>query len=95
MSELSIVIEKLEELEKMHQLNIEMLEQMGVIFDWIIKNDVPIPNREKLFSLLTKHNALLKELYNETPRILQYNVSRRKVTDGSWKDKTDGEVTEP
>ena len=96
MSELSTIIQKLEELERLHQLNLEMLEQMGVIYDWIIKNDLPIPNRDKLFSLLGKHNALLKELYNGTPKIIQYTaLSKRKVTDNYQTDETNGEVTEP
>jgi hypothetical protein len=81
LSDLTQIIETLQELERMHQLNLEMLEQLDVIFRWIIDNDVPIPNSDKLVSLLTKSQSLMKELYFSSPKTLQYRtVSRRKVT---------------
>lgn len=81
LSELAKIIETLQELERVHQLNLELLEQLDVVFEWIIKNDMLVPNREKLSSLLIKIHALLEELYSSSPQILQYQAIRRKVTD--------------
>ena len=83
MSELAKIIETLQELERMHQLNLELLEQLDVVFQWIIKNDVLVPNREKLRSLLTKTHALIKELYSSSPQIILY----RKLSDEFLHDK--------
>ncbi len=77
LSELNTVIETLQELERMHQLNLELLEQLDVIFEWMLKNDMPIPNKDKLNPLLNKMHSLMKELYFSTPKSLQY----RRVTD--------------
>lgn len=67
MSELPIVIEKLQQLERMHQLNLELLEQLAIASEWIIANELLVPNIDKFRSLLTKTNALLKELYSTQP----------------------------
>lgn len=91
MSELTKIIETLQELERVHQLNLELLEQLDVVFEWIIKSDVPVPNREKLSSLLVRTHALLKELYSSSPQILQYQAIRRKVTG----EKSDEDVPVP
>ena len=77
LSELSKIIDALQELERMHQLNLELLEQLDVVFEWIIKSDMPIPNGEKLSALFTKTEALLKELYFSSSRTLAY----RKLAD--------------
>jgi hypothetical protein len=92
LSELSVIIETLKNLERMHQLNLELLEQLDVVFKWLIRNDIAIQNMDKLNSLLTKTQALLAEVYSSSPKTLQYQkINRRKVTDF----KNDGEVTEP
>jgi hypothetical protein len=92
LSELSGIVTALQELERMYQLNMEMLEQLDVIFKWIIENDVPIPNSDKLVSLLSKNQALLQELYSSSPAILTYQkLNRRKVTPF----RTDEDETEP
>jgi hypothetical protein len=81
LSELSTIIETLQELQRMHQLNLELLEQLDIVFKWIAETDIPIPNKEKLATLLYKTKALLKELYApSTFKILQY----RKLSDDSY-----------
>jgi hypothetical protein len=86
----------LEELERMHQLNYELLEQLNVIFGYLNANKVKVPDEEKLAGLLTKAMALLAEVQAGTPKTLQYQkISRRKVTDIGEFNGTDKEVTEP
>ena len=92
MSELAKIIETLQELERVHQLNLELLEQLDVVFEWIIKNDMPVPNREKLSSLLVKTHALLKQLYSSSPQIMLY----RKIADEKKQPfRTDEDVPVP
>jgi hypothetical protein len=92
LSELSTIIKTLQELERMHQLNLELLEQYGVLCNWILETNVPIPNKEKLSSLLGKTQTLLKELYaSDSPKFLQYQTSRRKVTEAD--DRRQGNRT--
>jgi hypothetical protein len=93
LSDLTQIINTLQELERMHQLHIEMLEQLDVIFTYIIENDLQIPNKDKLFSLLSKNHALLNELCSSNSlRIIQY----RKLSDGRKHiDDSDTEVTVP
>lgn len=92
LSELNTIIETLQELERMHQLNLELLEQLDVIFVWILENDVSIPNKDKFDALLNKMSSLMTELYFSTPKSLQY----RKLADGKKHlNGTDGEVPEP
>ena len=83
MPELSKIIDTLQELERMHQLNLEMLEQLDVVFKCIIENDVQIPNADKFVSLLSKSQSLLKEIYFSSQKIMQY----RKLTDESLQRK--------
>ena len=85
------VIETLSELKRLHQLNIELLEQLSVSCSWLMEQRIPIPNAEKIVSLLSKAQSLIREIQSEEPKVLQYSVIRRKVTDG----KSDEEVPEP
>jgi len=72
-SELSSVIQNLHELQRMHQLNLELLEQLGVFFQWVLDNKIAIPDKDKFESLLHRTQALMNELYSPNrPRILQY-----------------------
>ena len=93
LSEVNTIIETLQELERMHQLNLELLEQLGVVFVWILENDVPIPNKDKLDALLNKMHSLMKELYSSNSlKILQY----QKIADENLQRKqTDEDFTEP
>lgn len=76
----------------MHQLNLELLEQLNVACGWILDNRITIPNSEHIASLLVKAKALLKEVQAEEPRALQY----QKLADEKKQHfRTDGEVTEP
>jgi hypothetical protein len=80
-SELQSIIESLQELQRMHELNLELLEQLGIFADWIVANEISIPNKEKLESLIHKTQALLIELQSDSPKTLIYHGIRRKVTD--------------
>ena len=93
LSELSVVVETLQELQRMHQLNLELMEQLDVVFRWIINNDLDIPNKEKIVSLLNKTKALTKELYStNTTKTLHYH----KLADEKKQHfRTDEEVPEP
>ena len=85
-------LQELQELQRMHQLNLELLEQLGVFFQWVLDNNMAIPNKDRFESLLHKTQALMKELYfADSPKMLQYSTIRRKVTE----PKSDEEVTEP
>ncbi len=83
------------ELKRMHQLNLELLEQLNASCSWIREHNVPIPNAEALASLLNKALTLADEIQADAPKILQYQVSGRKVTPNGINDGTDEEVTEP
>jgi hypothetical protein len=83
------------ELKRLHGLNIELLEQLDVTCNWLLNSYATLPNAEKLNSLLTKSRALLFEIQADKPKILQYNINRRKVTRGDGFNGTDEEVTEP
>ncbi|MGA2309685.1 MAG: hypothetical protein ABSG57_09085 [Candidatus Bathyarchaeia archaeon] len=73
MSDLTPTIQALQELQKMHQLNLELMEQLSVFAEWVINNHVSIPNKDKLESLLHKTQALMNELYStHSTKILQY-----------------------
>jgi nitrous oxide reductase len=86
------IIDTLSELKRMHQLNFELLEQLSVSCNWLMEHKVPIPNAEKICSLLNKAKALANEIQAETPKILQY----RMLSDESKQPhKPDDKVTEP
>jgi hypothetical protein len=88
-------IDSLTELKRLHQLNFELLEQLNVSCQYIVDNQIIVPNEEQLRSLLKKSLCLLNELQGEQPKTLQYSISRRKVTDSYGINGTDKEVTEP
>jgi hypothetical protein len=88
----SEIINTLSELKRMHQLNLELLEQLSVSCRWLMEHKVPIPNAEKICSLLDKAKALVNEIQAETPKILQYRTPSDEKKHG---DQSDGEVTEP
>jgi hypothetical protein len=92
-SDLTPTIQALQELQRMHQLNLELLEQLSVFAEWVINNHNSIPNRDKLESLLHKTQALMKELYSSNSQnMLQY----QKLTDEKKHPfRTDDKGTEP
>jgi hypothetical protein len=63
-------IDTLTELKRMYQLNLELLEQLGVACGWLLDNKIPIPNRDTICSLLVKARMLLDEIYS--PPFLQH-----------------------
>lgn len=86
------IITTLQQLKEMHQLNLELLEQLDVTCGWILDNHIVVPNRERLVSLLAKAKSLLNEAQAETPKILQYG----KLSDGFLqRKKSDKDLTEP
>ncbi|MFB3889517.1 MAG: hypothetical protein ACE14S_08495 [Candidatus Bathyarchaeia archaeon] len=85
-------IATLTELKRVHQLNLELLEQLSVACDWLMSNNIPVSNASTFASLLEKSVALLNEIQAESPKIIQYT----KLSDGrKHPNKSDGEVTEP
>ena len=91
-SDLSVIIEKYQELQQLHQLNLELLEQLNIACGYFVDNNIPLPNLKTLYSLFQKAQSILNEIQADTPKILQYN----KLSD-DWKhrDKSNGKVTEP
>jgi hypothetical protein len=87
---LTEIIPTLQQLKRMHQLNLELLEQINVSCGWILDNQIAVPNQEQITSLPAKSEALINEIQAETPKILQYQrlsddgyhepSNRRKVT---------------
>jgi len=71
----------------MHQLNLELLEQLSTSCGWLMEHNIPIPNAETICSLLSKAKTLINEIQGEEPKILQYQAIRRKVTDEKSDDK--------
>ena len=89
---LEAVTKTLNELQRLHELNVELLEQLDVACTWLIDNRVQVPNESVFYSLLSKSKVLLEEMQADEPIILRYTTnSRRKVT----LFKTDEEVPEP
>ncbi len=92
MSDLPTIIQNLQELARLQQLNFEILEELGILLDYIEANHIQVPNRDKFNSMLAKTHALLKELYFSSDKVMPYRkLNRRKVT----AFRTDKEVTEP
>jgi hypothetical protein len=56
----------------MHQLNLELLEQLAITCDWLRVSGVKLPNERAFNALLNKTTALLDEIQTDTPRILIY-----------------------
>ena len=92
---LSEVVSTLEELQRLHRLNLELLEQLDVTCTWLFDNHVKMPNESAFYSLLSKTKAILVEIQADELKTLMYNISRRKVTTFDEKEETDGDVTEP
>lgn len=89
---LSEVVETLQELRRMHQLNMELLEQFSIACDFLLKSGVTIPNASTFASLLNKSMVLLNEIQADTPKILQYKM----LSDESYHDKkSDEKLPEP
>jgi hypothetical protein len=83
--------ETLIELKRVHKLNMELLEQLNVACNYLLSNNVHVPNESTFASLLKKAWALMDEIRADEVRGIQYTVNRRKVTDF----KTDEEVPAP
>lgn len=72
-------IDTLTELKRLHQLNFELIEELNTASQWILDNNINVPNKERIRSLLGKSLALLKEIQSEpTTEILVV----KKLTDG-------------
>lgn len=92
MTGLSEAIETLQELKRMHQLNMELLEQFSVACDFILKSGIEVPNASMFASLLNKSMTLLNEIQADTPKILTY----KKLSDASYHEpKTDDKLPVP
>jgi hypothetical protein len=92
LSNINTIIKTLQELERLHQLNLELLEQLNVISGWLVEHDIPIPNPQILYSLLAKTKSLLTEIEGGEPKFLQYG----KLSDGFLqRKKSDKDFTAP
>jgi len=74
---LTEIIETLTELRRLHQLNIELLEQLDVVCKWLLSYDVPIPNPDTIRSLLTKAETLLNEIHSSDESLHEPRIRRR------------------
>jgi len=92
---LSEVVSTLEELQRLHRLNLELLEQLDVTCTWLFDNHVKMPNDSAFYSLLSKTKAILVEIQADELKTLMYNISRRKVTDNHGAGETDDKVPVP
>jgi hypothetical protein len=89
------LIETFSELKRLHELNAELLDELCVAVDWVFEHEPQVPNAETLHSLLQKSRTLISEIQADEPKMLQYKMSRRKVTDYRERNGTDEEVPEP
>jgi len=71
----------LNELTRMQQLNLEILEQLEATCKWILEKKVWIPNRDTLISLLRKANTLLDEIYSSPLRMQHPKRTPEDATD--------------
>jgi hypothetical protein len=83
---LEAIIDALSELERMHQLNVELLEQLNVTCGWLLDNNIHPPNEKQFYHLLSKAKSILEELRADKPTILQYQAIRRNFTDDNPND---------
>ena len=72
----------------MQQLNFELIEYFGVWLEWIRENNIPIPDKEKFYSMVSKTRSLIHEIYSASTN---QKINRRKVTPSG----TDEDETEP
>lgn len=79
----------LSELQRIHKLNVELLETLSVTAQWLRiyaeKNNIPLPNISTYNSLVNKAEALIEEISSNEL------LDRRKVT----YFRTDEDVPEP
>jgi hypothetical protein len=75
---LTEIIDTLQELKRLHQLNFELLEQLGVACAYFRENNIKLPNEEKILSLLSKAMVLIEEI-NSKP--LSDEISQKKSSD--------------
>ena len=82
------VRDSLNELLRLHQLNLELLETLETAMFWLQdfgkKHDIQIPNRDKINSLITKADNLLAEItttpyWRSSDDSYHDNDNRRKV----------------
>lgn len=76
----------LDEIIEMHQINLELLEQIDVVCKWILENKIEIPNREIMVSLLNRADTLLNEIYSSEDMGIRRNFTGT---------KSDKDLTEP
>ena len=89
---LNETIETLAELKRMHQLNMELLEQLAVACDFLKKSGVPLPNASTFVSLLSKAVSLLNEIQADEPKMMQY---QKLADEKKHLLRTDEDETEP
>jgi hypothetical protein len=92
LNDLTEIIDGLQQLKTMHQLNLELLEQLDIACGWLIDNNIQVPNASTFCSLLNRAKALLNEIRADSPKTLVY----KKLSDGrKHPPESDGEVPVP
>jgi hypothetical protein len=82
------ITDTLQELQRLTQLNYELLEQLNVACGYLQELraiNIVLPNEEKFANLLSKAIALLAEIQAKSPKMLQY----QKLSDDSYHDNDD------
>ena len=90
---LTEIITSLGELKRLHQLNLELLEQLSVACGFLTENKVPIPNEGTFVSLLKKATTLLSEIYSEPSSTML--VVTKPADETLQRKRTDEDLTEP
>ena len=89
---LTEIIDSLTELKRMHQLNLELLEQLAITCDWLRNSGIRLPNESTFYSLLNKTTTLLDEIQADSPKTIVY----QKLSDGrKHLSESDGKVPVP
>ena len=85
--------EVITEAQMMHQLNLELIEELDITCKWLLETRIEFPNREKFVSMLNKIDALLNEIYSTHK--MQYYYKVESADEKKQHSRTDGDVPVP
>jgi hypothetical protein len=89
------VRDTINEIINMHQLSLELLEQLDLTCGWLIDNDIQMPNREKFDLLLQKARNLLDEVCSSPSIFRDQKITGDGFSHGHAKRRGDDKFTEP
>lgn len=84
--------ELIDEANHMHELNLELIQELELACKWILENKIRPPNRKNLVSILNKIDVLLHEIYS-TPK-MQYIKEIEPTDEFLHRKRTDEDFTE-